>query len=375
MFRVLQGAKTVLPTKTMLSKIPDNRSTRWKSFGRLVLCCCLVGVAHALPADDSKSPSETSTFTFMFENDLFGDRDEQYTNGIQIGWLSPDLKHYAEARRLPRWFLPIVAAMPFINTPGNQHNVGFSLGQKIYTPRDIQSFSLIREDRPYAGWLYAGLAFVSKSAERLDTIEIQAGVVGPYAQGEETQNFVHSIRDLLTAKGWDNQLENEPGFALIYEHKRRPWRSTNPSGWGYDVIVHAGGAAGNVFTYLNAGAEVRVGWNLPGDYGTSVIRPGGDTNAPTTVDDPRLTSKHDFGVHIFSALTGRYMIRDIFLDGNTFSNSHDVDKQSLVGDLIVGASFTYRRIKLSYAQVFRTREFEGQADKHNFGSVSISITF
>jgi len=78
---------------------------------------------------------------------------------------------------------------------------------------------------------------------------------------------------------------------------------------------------------------------------------------------------------LFAAVTGRVVGRDIFLDGNTFSDSHSVDKEIVVGDFIVGANLIFRRFKLSYAQVFRSRESEGQSDKPNFSSISLSFTY
>ena len=326
-------------------------------------------------AEEAKSPGDSSTFSILFEHDLFGDTDQQYTNGVQIGWMSPDLTRYAEAETVPDWLLPLVARLPWINEPDTQRNVGFSLGQKIFTPENIQSSILVQDDRPYAGWLYGGLSFTSKTADRMDMFELQLGVIGPAAQAEETQNFIHYLRDLAKTRGWSNQLENEPGLALIYERKWRPLKSLNPTGFGYDVITHAGTALGNVFTYANAGAEARIGWNLAGDFGTSYIRPGGNKNAPTTSADPRLHSGQAHGFYVFAAVTGRAIGRDIFLDGNTFRDSHSVDKETLVGDLILGGSLVYRRFKLSYAHVFRTREFEGQGGKHEFGSLSLSMTF
>ena len=334
-----------------------------------------VGTTSVAYADQPKSPADSSTFSILFENDLFGDTDQQYTNGVQIGWMSPDLTRYAEADRVPDWLLPLVALLPWINEPDTQRNVGFSLGQKIFTPENTQSSALVLSDRPYAGWLYGGLSFTSKTANRMDMFELQFGVIGPAAQAEDAQNFIHDLRDLAKTRGWSNQLDNEPGLALIYERKWRPFKSDNPSGFGYDLITHAGAALGNVFTYANAGLETRIGWNLPGDFGTSYIRPGGNTNAPTTVGDPRLRSQQAYGVYVFAAVTGRLVGRDIFLDGNSFRDSHSVDKETLVGDLILGGSLVFHRYKLSYAQVFRTREFEGQGAKHNFGSVSLSITF
>lgn len=320
-------------------------------------------------------PSETSTFTAIFENDLFGGRDNQYTNGMQIGWLSPDLNHYAEEKRLPRWFLPVVSRMPFINAADNQHNVGFVVGQQIYTPEDIQTRALVADDRPYAGWLYGGIAFISKNEISLDTLEFQLGVIGPAAQAEEAQDFIHDLRDIPTANGWDNQLENEPGLALVYTHEHRLLRSAGATGLGYDLIAHGGGVVGNVYTYVNGGAELRFGWNVPGDYGTSIIQPGGDTNAPTGVNDPRLASRRQFGIYVFSAISGRAVLRDIFLDGNSFTDSHSVDKEHLVGDFVAGVSVAAGSWKLSYAQAWRTREFEGQDRIHNFGSISASYTF
>lgn len=112
-----------------------------------------------------------------------------------------------------------------------------------------------------------------------------------------------------------------------------------------------------------------------GDFGTSYIRPGGDSNAPTTIDDPRLRNERPYGAYFFAALTGRIGGRDVFLDGNMISASHSVDKEIVVGDFIVGANLVFRRFKLSDAQVFRSREFEGQIDKPNFGTISLSFAY
>lgn len=352
---------------------PSKPCSEYRACALLLL---LAQATHCVAAD-GRAPGASSTLTVMFENDLFGDSDEQYTNGFQLGWLSPDVARYADAELSPwlNWTKGLAAHLPFVDRPGSQHNIGLSLGQKIYTPGDTASRTLIRDDRPYAGWLYGSVAFISKTETRLDSVEVQAGMVGPASLAEDAQKLVHDLRGFDSPQGWDNQLENEPGLALIYERRDRPVRSENVAGLGYDVITHGGGAVGNVFTYLNAGAELRAGWNLPADFGTSVISPGGDTNAPTATNDPRLANTSRFGIHGFAAVTGRFVMRDIFLDGNTFADSHDVDKELLVGDLLLGVSMTFWNAKLSYAEVFRSREFEGQDRAHNFGSLSLSITF
>jgi hypothetical protein len=69
------------------------------------------------------------------------------------------------------------------------------------------------------------------------------------------------------------------------------------------------------------------------------------------------------------------VLRDIFLDGNTFKDSHSVSKEPFVGDLIVGASLILNRFKISYVQVSRSKEFKKQDSESSFGSISFSYSF
>jgi len=346
---------------------------------RLGILFLLLNFPAIVAANPSITKDNAWTGTFFFENDLFAGTDQNYTNGIKLSLASPDLDQFKDADKFGNWINLWDNVIPFIyeakGIKNAQKGIVVSLGQKIFTPQDIQQTALIPDDRPYAGWLYAGTAFHTKTLNRLDSVELQLGMIGPASLAEDAQNFVHELRGFATAKGWDNQLNNEPAFAIIYEHKRRLRPKNFYDKWGFDVIGHGGFALGTVYTYGNVGAEARIGWNLPADFGTSLIRPGGDTNAPVDSSDPRLSTQGGFSVHAFAAITGRAVLRDIFLDGNTFSSSHSIKKKNLVGDLIVGASAIIGDIKFSYAQVFRTREFVGQADSTNFGSISVSWTF
>lgn len=341
------------------------------------LAACLAAALILLPVRaTAQEPYDNSwTFSVHFENDLFADTDQNYTSGVKFSWVSPDLTRFRDDKQLPEWIYPYIESLPFINEPNRERNVVFSFGQSIYTPQDIERTDLITDDRPYAGWLYLGLGFHSKTETQLDTMEIQLGVVGELSLAKQTQILVHKARDIPTPKGWQHQLENEPGLNLIYERNWRHELAGGDRGLGIDVITHAGAALGNVYTYANLGFEIRAGWNLPEDFGTSTIRPGGDTNDPVTRSDPRRSPDTSFGFHLFAFADGRAVARDIFLDGNTFADSHSVDKEHFVGDFAFGAALIYRRFKLSFAKVFRSREFMGQPSKHRFGSITLSYTF
>lgn len=329
-----------------------------------------------------RPPKDSWTFTFQFENDLFGDSDRFYTNGIKLSWISPEFRwfhdhpHLEESPFLKTLSESIAAKLPYRDKE-RQRNIAFSIGQKMYTPQNIQSRSLVTNDRPYGGWLYGSAAFHTKTQSRLDTFEIQVGLTGDWSLAEEAQDFVHSIRNIAKANGWDNQIEVEPGLNLIYDRKYRlSFQEGFEKRFGFDSIVHGGVAIGNIFSHINSGVEVRFGWNLPRDFGSALIRPAGDTNAPSDSNDPRYKSGLDgLSFHLFTAVNGRYVLRDVFLDGNTFTDSHSIGKERWVGDFLLGGSLTFSGIKVSYSHVFRSKEFKGQADSQEYGSINISYTF
>jgi len=315
------------------------------------------------------------TFFFYLENDTFSGTDRHYTNALRLTWLSSDLTEYDEDTRLPRWGLPLLRKLPLINRPGFQRNVGLSLGQNMYTPEDISRRDLIRDDRPYAGWTYFSLTFHLKNVNQMDIFEVTLGIVGPYSLAKQTQRTVHRWLDSKEPKGWEHQLRNEPGLNIGWQRNWRLFNIGKGDGFGFDLIPHLGGVVGNVYTYANLGGEFRLGYNIPLDFGTSFIRLGSGIEAPVTESDPRIRRRHNFGVHLFMDVDGRAVARDIFLDGNTWKESHRVDRKRLVADMAAGLSILYKHVKLTYAHVYRTKEFDGQDKAQSFGSVTLAITF
>ncbi len=315
------------------------------------------------------------TVSFFFENDLFVNTDENYTNGVKLSWLSPDVKDFAETHQLPAWTHQLIEWLPFIHQEGNLRNVAFSIGQNMYTPKDITQPNLIPTDRPYAGWLYGGLAFYSRSVEQMDVVEISVGFVGSWSLAYEAQDFVHSMRGIVRPEGWDNQLSNELALNLFWERRHRIRRYVSDGGWGLDVFFNYGAALGNVAVFGKVGTEARVGYNLPVDFGTGAIRFGGDTAAPVDAEDPSLAGRRSLGCWAFTGIEGHAIGHDIFLDGNTFANSHSVDKRYFVGSLYGGVGMVWNSWKLTLNQILRTRQFDRQERPHVFGSITASFTY
>lgn len=329
------------------------------------------------PASEEKA-RRSDTLTVYVENDLFAfdKHDRYYTHGTKISWISHDLSNYRDLAVIPSWIHRFIERMPFVNDPGNQRTVSFSLGQSIYTPEDKDRSDLISDDRPYAGLSYLGLGLHSKSRRHMDTLEFDIGVVGRHSYAEKLQKEVHRRIDSPSPKGWAHQLHDEPIVNVYIEHKWKALQIISQEGLGIDCIPHLGAAVGNAYTGINLGGQIRLGWNIPNDFGTFLIRPGSESSAPVDDQDPRFFDRfRRFGIHLFLAVNGYAVARNILLDGNTFEKSHSVEKKPIVVNFVGGIGMIIHRYKITYSYVYRTKEFESQKSEQHFGAISISFTF
>ncbi|MDO9515928.1 MAG: lipid A deacylase LpxR family protein [Syntrophales bacterium] len=317
-----------------------------------------------------------STFTLYMENDFFYNTDREYTSGIKLSWVSPDLTEHRDTPFVPEWGYPLIEQLPFINKPGYRRSVSFSFGQGMYTPEEIERSDLMADERPYAGITYLAVGFHGKNTQQMDTLEFNVGIIGPHSYVEAGQKVSHRWVAATDPQGWDHQLRDEPIINAFFERKWRLLRTEYGRGLTYDFIPHIGGGVGNAFTGANVGGEIRFGWNLPNDFGTYIIRPGSDGNAPLDSSDPRLFRLfRRLGVHLFLAADGTAVARNILLDGNTFRDSHSVDKEHFVACFVGGIGIIAGRFKITYAHVYQTKEFKTQKKDQQYGAISVSCTF
>jgi len=308
------------------------------------------------------------------ENDYYvSDDDRHYTQGGRLSYLS--------GRVTPNgfWdqsFLSLGNVLPIFSNESQKRKYSLMFGQNLYTPQNTSRVNPSTKDRPYAAWLYTGASLLQESVRpdhhTLENFEVQAGVVGRWALGGVTQNDFHQFINVNPSMGWQNQLHNEPGVVLSYERK---WRFQQPiyGNLVIDIIPELGASAGNIMTYGQGGALVRFGQNLGVDYGPSRIRPG--PSGTDWFDSQQLDGK--LGWYLFAGIQGRAVARNIFLDGNTFTESPNVKKKPFVADFTVGASlFWSDAARLDVALVQRTKEFDGQVGHlDRFGGINLTFLF
>jgi len=335
-----------------------------------LLGCSGAWAADLSPAPDLRSltrepvyvpPADSGRITIIEENDALAPKptDRWYTQGLQLSYLSGPIGPTGFD-----WLFPSTFTDP---SATRTRRFEIMVGQNIFTPANTKLVPPDPRDRPYAGWLYAGLGWYQETnRSSLDHLELQLGVIGPAALAKEMQTSFHDLLGQNSSQAWGFQLKNEPGIVVSYDHR---WRLGMPvgGGFGFDVIPEIGGSVGNVYTYGEAGVVFRFGSNLNADYGPARIRPA--LSGTPWFDRTQLEGP--IGWYLFGGVQGRTVARNIFLDGSTFSSSPHVIKQVFVS---AGASlFWLDWAKLDFVLTWRSKEFVGQPESSRFGGFNLSF--
>ena len=77
------------------------------------------------------------------------------------------------------------------------------------------------------------------------------------------------------------------------------------------------------------------------------------------------------GFFLIAGLTGRYVARDIFVDGNTWRDSHSVDRTPWVSDQMFGLGMHWNQVEVRFTTTRRTDQFSTQPGTTWFGSVVV----
>jgi lipid A 3-O-deacylase len=343
---------------------PLNRAAKMK---RLLVTLLLLTAAVRGGVAAEATFDHGPVFTVLEENDLFVKTDRHYTQGIKLSYLHSD-------NFLPLGSRILYDSLPHLGLKPEVGRFGYSIGQNIYTPADITNRMLLRDDRPYAGWLYVGAILQRRGwmfEDRLteDDVELELGVIGSWSLGREAQTWVHEIRNFDLPRGWKYQIKNEPGIRLKMSRAVRLFEREG-NGFGFDITARVGTSLGNIDTSLRAGPVLRAGYNLPDDFGYHTI------DSVATTSGGRSKSKPSrWNAYVFAAAEGRVVFYNETLDGDLFHDSHSVQREWLVGDTLIGFAVGFEWLEFGYAHTFRSPEYRGQDEHDSFGSVFLKARF
>ncbi len=305
-----------------------------------------------------------SFLTLNFENDMIGGgSDQNYTSGVRA-------TYYKMGATVPDFFNSIDDLIPTFSI-NKTTSIYYSFGQNLYTPEDITQKAQDPRDRPWSAFLYASAGLNTITNNHIDNLETTIGVIGPPALGKPIQKFIHKhISDSPVPEGWGNQLEFEPGIMLSWERSWPESYNFEALGWNAAAVPHAGVTLGNIYTYANGGVSFRL-TPYDGRWQDDPVR----VRPAMPGTGAFLVPENTFNWYLFGGIEGRAVAQNIFLDGNTFTDSYSVDKKHFVADANAGIALTYNKVRLSYTLVYRTAEFHGQDGGDVFGSISLGVRF
>ncbi|GLS89218.1 membrane protein [Psychromonas marina] len=324
----------------------------------------LLFIFFPLMLQASQQAEKRAFASLIFENDTFFRDDGLYSNGLFLNW---GYNHVAalDDQNLPAWIAYLANKTHLTGNTNNNYSISYGFGQQLQTATDISLEELVEEDAPYVGLLAWEVSLLAYDEQMSDEVGLILGAVGPIAGGEFVQSMVHSVLAGREPQGWDNQISNELVFRL---QTRRIWRAyqSDFAGAEFDLLTGLDGGVGNLRSDLSTGIGVRFGQRLTESFSSATVFPvqkfNGLNNTP-------------YGWYLFLNASASYVANDIFINGNTFQDSHSVDLIHPQATVSVGFMANIYNFSILYTLLYATDEYQGQAEDSRFGSIAITYHF
>lgn len=300
-----------------------------------------------------KKPATENYVTFNYDNDFFSATDRYYTQGILITLIHPVVR-----------YSPFSYTLLKLNKNALNY-YGFHAEQDVFTPKSIRykGGSIYYGERPFTAVFFIShsLTSINTAKKILLRTQLDLGILGPDAKGEEEQKGIHKAINNIEPLGWENQLSRD--YIVNYDIKVERSISAKKNREG---MVSLTARLGTLYTDVGLGFNFRFGIFSP--YFNNL---GNEKNASTR--------KNDFKIYAVAKLNGRLVAYNATLQGGLTNSGNvyelpDKDISRTVADLSAGIVMAYKRVTLEYTKVYITPEFRGGVD-HGWGKCLISVCF
>ena len=275
--------------------------------------------------------------------------DRYYTNGIFI--------HYRHALDASR------------NSSLANKVLGFESGQKIFNPISGAIPDARYDDRPFAGYLYAGssLNLLYKNESNLK-LTARLGVIGPAAGGEPVQNFVHKTFGFYKPAGWQYQVRNDVELNLSAEYNALLARAS----W-VDVSLASYGSLGTGFINAGAGPMLRFG-------NFNQLFQSVSTQSTASRSGTGLLHKQE--IFLYYKPQANITGYDATVQGSIFKDHPEPDTQEITRSIKnfvfsnqLGIDYATGRFVYDLSAVFNTKSVKGVRKAHQWGSFTLLYRF
>ncbi|HRP31380.1 MAG: lipid A deacylase LpxR family protein [Bacteroidia bacterium] len=298
--------------------------------------------------------NDNAHLSIMTENDLYsfpgGGTDRYYTNGLRIDY------YYTKSKeKFPTNLL--------LKISDDKKVFGWGVAQYMFTPSRIDTDSILYNDRPYAGALFAihSLSSYDNTKKIKLTTELLLGVMGPLSFAEETQTAVHKLIDAQKPEGWKNQIPND--IVINYNIKLQKEIFNVPEKLFLSGVLET--YAGTLYDAMGAGLSMNIG------------------KINNLWYSPEICNKKKYQLYLTFSPTVRLIYYNALLQGGIisgFQNSpkgyrldkDDIERLSTFTEF--GIVYEQSIFKISFLQKMRTAPFKG-GHTLEYGNIAISFKF
>jgi lipid A 3-O-deacylase len=289
-------------------------------------------------------------FGFRSDNDsyLAQGSDRYYTNGLFI--------HYRRA-----------LDQQTLKAGLEKKIYEITAGQEIYNPYSGSAPDPARQDRPFAGYLYAGGALSwFHTNERILKVSAEIGATGPNSLAEDGQELLHNTVGFYELGGWEYQIKNAVTLNLSAQYTRLLHRSSNKA---TDFSFEGYANAGTTFSGAGAGILFRAG-------GLNQLFNSAYTNA-VIGNNPKTKALVKREVFFYAKPQLNFVAYDATIQGSMFNNNDPVTfgVKPIVFAQQVGFNYSSQRFTVDFGMIFKTKEVKSTAKAHQYGSISMFYRF
>ncbi|MDQ2076817.1 lipid A deacylase LpxR family protein [Marinimicrobium sp. ABcell2] len=320
---------------------------------RLAVFCFLLPLSLTVRA-------ETDWLSVIWHNDLLIGKDGGgYTNGffLSLYTFSDDIRDDFSPPWLTR---PLTGWLIDKNHRGLELGV-HTLGQMMITPEDVSKVDRDPGDAPYAGLLYWRSGYFTRKDNRVDSVAVTVGVVGPASGAERTQSWVHKVTGSKEPLGWDNQIRNEPigqiersslwRFELDEEDQRE-----------MDMLLLVSGSVGN----LESAARVAMVMRYGTDLRRSVIAA---SQATGRISNPMAV---DRGWNLYFGVGMDYVYNQIFVSGSGIRSGPRADLRHDQYSVFTGWAYAWEQLSVTVGFSGSSSLDKNSTARQNFGSLMVA---
>tara|TARA_B100000795_G_C22794461_1_gene438625 strand:- start:125 stop:1072 length:948 start_codon:yes stop_codon:yes gene_type:complete len=270
-------------------------------------------------------------FSLITENDLYvsPQKDRYYSNGLFFTY-----------RYLNKNFKKL-----------DKKIIEFQIGHQIFTPYKSTVVNINLHDRPFAAYLFGGFGItkVFKNKTLLKN-NIQIGVVGKSAFGQELQEAIHEIYNFKTPNGWKYQIRNTVAINFNTEYYKA--LSNNKSNY-LDSNFIGKISLGTIFNEAKIGVIGRIGFKKLQPLHNSIA-------FNTNLNNQATFNVNNIESFLYYQTSLSYIAFDATIEGSLFNDDSPVtySPKAFRFDIEIGYKFTAKRWNFGYAYYFHTNKID-----------------